>query len=83
MNVLPGDTLPSLACVLFNIHRLLLNQGLKRLESHADDILANLGRIDRMLESVLEDASDCPRLFVLTPLKGEHSVGHRFSADVQ
>lgn len=69
--------------VFFNTQRLLLNESLKRLESHADDILGNLGRIDRMLDSVLEDASDCPRLFVLTPLKGTQSVGRRFSEDLQ
>lgn len=48
---------------------------MKRLESRADEILSKLGRIDRMLDHVVEGIADCPRLFVLTPATDCQAVG--------
>eukprot|EP00752_Nemacystus_decipiens_P018644 g16717.t1 len=47
--------------------RLLLDESMKRLESRADEMLNKLGRMDRMLDHLVEGNADCPRLFVLTP----------------
>lgn len=47
---------------------------MKRLESSADEILSKLGRMDRMLDHVVDGNADCPRLFVLTPVEGSQEV---------
>lgn len=47
---------------------------MKRLESRADEILSKLGRMDRMLDHVVDGNADCPRLFVLTPVTGSQEV---------
>lgn len=54
--------------------RLLLDESMKRLESRADEILGNLGRMDRMLDSLIAGDEDCPRLFILTPAAGTPTV---------
>ena len=54
--------------------RLLLDEGMKRLESRADEILGKLGRMDRMLDAMVEGCTDCPRLFILTPATGGPTV---------
>lgn len=50
---------------------------MKRLESRAAEILGNLGRMDRMLDSLVEDSLDCPHLFILTPATGTPAVSFR------
>eukprot|EP00903_Cladosiphon_okamuranus_P012396 g11618.t1 len=47
--------------------RSFFDESMKRLESRADEMLSKLGRMDRMLDHVVEGSADCPRLFVLTP----------------
>ncbi|CAM9265537.1 unnamed protein product, partial [Laminaria digitata] len=47
--------------------RMLLDESMKRLENRADEILGKIGRMDRMLDAVVEGSADCPRLFILTP----------------
>ncbi|CAN0203648.1 unnamed protein product [Scytosiphon promiscuus] len=52
----------------------LLDESMKRLESRADEILTKLGRMDRMLDHVVEGSADCPRLFVLTPATNSQAL---------
>ncbi|CAM9588062.1 unnamed protein product [Ectocarpus fasciculatus] len=52
----------------------LLDESMKRLESRADEILNKLGRMDRMLDHVVDGNADCPRLFVLTPVTGSQEI---------
>ncbi|CAM9291972.1 unnamed protein product [Ectocarpus sp. 12 AP-2014] len=52
----------------------LLDESMKRLESRADEILSKLGRMDRMLDHVVDGNADCPRLFVLTPVEGSQEI---------
>lgn len=54
--------------------RLLLDESMKRLESRADEMLNKLGRLDRMLDHVVDGSADCPRLFILTPATGSQTV---------
>ena len=49
---------------------MLLDESMKRLENRANEILGKIGRMDRMLDAVVEGSSDCPRLFILTPAAG-------------
>ena len=57
------------------VSRLFLDESMKRLESRADEMLSKLGRMDRMLDHVVEGSADCPRLFVLTPVTDVQAVG--------
>ncbi|CBJ27731.1 Ankyrin [Ectocarpus siliculosus] len=54
--------------------RSLLDESMKRLESRADEILSKLGRMDRMLDHLVDGNADCPRLFVLTPVEGSQEI---------
>ncbi|CAB1101777.1 unnamed protein product [Ectocarpus sp. CCAP 1310/34] len=54
--------------------RSLLDESMKRLEFRADEILSKLGRMDRMLDHVVDGNADCPRLFVLTPVEGSLEI---------
>lgn len=54
--------------------RSLLDESMKRLEARADEMLNKLGRLDRMLDHVVDGSADCPRLFILTPATGSNKV---------